>query len=390
MKTYKYKMYSKAKDGQIDNQIDRFGILYNHCIALHRRYYRLTGKYIDKARLQHHLARIKYRPRWIPICHGLDAQAMQNVVERIHNAYRLFFGNLKRCVKTSPPSFKKVRKYSSFSLKQNNYEFDGNRVRIGKRWYGFHKSREFYGKVKTVTVKRDRCGDIWLCVVTDWNDSEKLPTSGKSVGYDFGMKTFLIASDGNDVSAPLFLKEAKKENEKLSHRISSKVNGSNNRRKAVLSKARFMRELANRRNDFQWKLTNDLVRKYDVMCFEDLCLKGMAKRRRKKGQKHGRSGFGRKVSEYGFYSFLQKLKYVAAKHGKEVVLVNRFFPSSQTCHECGYVNKAVRDVHIRKWTCPKCGAVHDRDRNAAMNILREGTSSLGRESVRPTSVRRTA
>ena len=390
MKTYKYKMYSKAKDGQIDNQIDRFGILYNHCIALHRRYYRLTGKHIDKARLQHHLARIKYRQRWIPICHGLDAQAMQNVVERIHNAYRLFFGNLKRHVKTSPPSFKKVRKYSSFTLKQHNYEFDGNRVRIDKRWYGFHKSREFYGKVKTVTVKRDRCGDIWLYVVTDWNDSEKLPTSGKSVGYDLGMKTFLIASDGNDVSAPLFLKEAKKENEKLSRRISSKVNGSNNRRKAVLSKARFMRELANRRNDFQWKLTNDLVRKYDVMCFEDLCLKGMAKRRRKKGQKRGRSGLGRKVSEYGFYSFLQKLKYVAAKHGKEVVLVNRFFPSSQTCHECGYVNKTVRDVHIRKWTCPKCGAVHDRDRNAAMNILREGTSSLGRESVSPTSVRRTA
>lgn len=390
MKTYKYKMYSKAKDGQIDNQIDRFGILYNHCIALHRRYYRLTGKHIDKARLQHHLARIKYRQRWIPICHGLDAQAMQNVVERIHNAYRLFFGNLKRHVKTSPPSFKKVRKYSSFTLKQHNYEFDGNRVRIDKRWYGFHKSREFYGKVKTVTVKRDRCGDIWLYVVTDWNDSEKLPTSGKSVGYDLGMKTFLIASDGNDVSAPLFLKEAKKENEKLSRRISSKVNGSNNRRKAVLGKARFMRELANRRNDFQWKLTNDLVRKYDVMCFEDLCLKGMAKRRRKKGQKRGRSGLGRKVSEYGFYSFLQKLKYVAAKHGKEVVLINRFFPSSQTCHECGYVNKTVRDVHIRKWTCPKCGAVHDRDRNAAMNILREGTSSLGRESVSPTSVRRTA
>ena len=97
--------------------------------------------------------------------------------------------------------------------------------------------------------------------------------------------------------------------------------------------------------------------------------------------------FGKKVGEYGFGIFLQKLQYLAHKHGKEVRFVDRFFPSSQLCHECGYRNKSVKDLKIREWTCPKCGAHHDRDLNAAINILREGTSSLGRGTVRPRSER---
>ena len=378
MKTYKYKMYSKAKGGRIENQIDRFGILYNHCIALHRRYYKLFKNQPHRYAMSTHLAKIKHLKRWEGIFKGLDAQAVQDLAERIDKSYKLFFSNKKRHVKASPPKFKKVKKYSSFTLKQTGYKFDGNKVRLNGVWYGFHKSYEFKGKVKTVTIKRDRCGDIWLAVVTDWNDSERLPASGKSVGFDFGMKMFLIASDGNDVSAPLFLQRAKKQNEKLSREVSSKTKGSNNKKKADLRKARFIRRLADRRNDFQWKLANRLVREYDVMCFEDLNLRGISKM------------FGKKVGEYGFSSFLQKLQYMAMKHGKEVRFVDRFFPSSQLCHECGYQNKSAKDLKIREWTCPQCGAHHDRDRNAAINILREGTSSLGRGSVRPYSERSVA
>ena len=365
MKAYKYKMYSKAKGGLIDNQIDRFGILHNHCIALYRRYYKLFKKNPSKFAVMTHMVKMKHRERWERIFNGLDAQAVQQLVDRIDKSYRQFFRKIKNHEKASPPKFKKVKKYQSYTLKQTGYKFDGNKVRLNSVWYGFFKSREWKGKVKTVTVKRDRCGDIFIVVLTDWNDAERLPQSGKSVGYDFGMKTFLVSSDGKDVYAPLFLMSAKGENKRLSRRISHKVKGSNNRRKAVIGKARFMRRLANRRNDFQWKLANRLVREYDVMCFEDLNLRGISKM------------FGRKVGEYGFGMFLQKLQYLAHKHGKEVRFVDRFFPSSQLCNECGYRNKSVKDLKIREWTCPKCGAHHDRDRNAAINILREGTSSLG-------------
>lgn len=380
MKTYRYKMYTKAKDGRLGNQIDRFGIVYNHCIALHRRYYKLTGKSLSGYDLTTHLTKLKRRSKWLGVFAGLPSQAVQQVAERIDKAYKLFFRNLKHKVKTSPPKFKAVKKYASFTLKQAGYKFENNKVRLGGVWYGFHKSRDWKGKVKTVTIKRDRCGDYWIVVTTDWNEAEALPKSGKSVGYDFGMKKFLVASDYRDIEAPLFMQRAAKENDKVSRAISSKVPGSNNRRRAVLRKARFMRRLANQRADFQWKLANRLVHEYDILCFEDLNLRGMARQVRKPGKKHGRKRFGRKIGEYGFAEFLSKLEYKAAVCGKEVRFVGRFFPSSQRCHKCGYKNAAVKDLKVREWICPQCGEHHDRDRNAAMNTYLEGTSSSWRGS----------
>lgn len=371
MKTYKYKMYSNAKDGHLDNQIDRFGILYNHCIAIHRRYYGLFKKHPTAFSVMTHLAKLKRRSKWEGIFDGLNSQSVQQVSERIDKAYKLFFRNMKHNVRTAPPKYRKVKKYSSYTLKQTGYKFDGNKVRLNGVWYGYFKSRDFKGKVKTVTIKRDCCGDMWLIVVTDWSDSDILPASGKIVGYDFGMKTFLVSSDGRDFDAPLFMRMAKNENMKISRAVSGKVNESNNRMKAVLRKARFMRRLANQRSDFQWKLANRLVREYDVMCFEDLNLRGMSAR------------FGRKIGEYGFGEFLSRLQYVAQRHGKEVRFVDRFFPSSKTCHVCGWRNDGLK-LSDRAWTCPECGTHHDRDRNAAMNILREGTSSRGEDGVIPT------
>lgn len=370
MKTYKYKLYSKAKRGELDNQIDRFGIVYNHCIAIHKTYFRLSGKHLDRYRLMTHLTKLKHRAKWNGIFEGLPAQAVQDVAERIDRSYRLFFRNLKHKVKTSPPSFKKVKKYSSYTLKQNGYKFDGNKIRLNGKWYGFFKSRETEGKIKTVTIKRDRRGDLWIFVVTDWTDSGKYPKSGKIVGYDFGMKTFLTGSDGIDHDAPLFLRNSKATNDRLSRAISRKQKGSNHRKQAVLAKARYVRHLANQRADFQWKLANRLVEQYDVLCFEDLNLRGMSAR------------FGRKVGEYGFGEFLVKLQYLARKNGKSVRFVDRFFPSSRLCHCCGYRNDNLR-LSDRSWTCPGCGTRHNRDRNAATNILREGTSSRGLDAVGP-------
>ena len=370
MKTYKYKLYTKAKDGVLDNQIDRFGIVYNHCIALHRKYYKFFGKQLNKYQLMSHLTKLKHKKRWESIFESLPSQAVQDVAERIDRAYKLFFRNLKHKVRTSPPSFKKCKKYSSYTLKQCGYKFNENKIKLNGRWYGFFKSQEIKGKVKTVTIKRDRCGDLWIVVVTDKSDVKMYSKSGNSVGYDFGMKTFLVGSDGIDYEAPLFLKKSKTTNDKLSRAISKKVKESNHRRRAVLNKARYMRHLSNQRADFQWKLANKLIEKYDVICFEDLNLRGMSLR------------FGKKIGEYGFGEFLNKIQYLATKHGKEIRFVDRFFPSSKLCHCCGYKIDELK-LKYREWTCPNCGTRHDRDRNASINIFQEGTSSCGLDVVRP-------
>lgn len=132
MKTYRYKMYTKAADGVLDNLVDRFGIVYNHCIALHRRYYKLMGKMLNVYALISHLTRIKHRPKWEPIFEGLPSQAVQEIARRIDKAYKLFFRNQKHHVKSAPPKFKKVKKYPSYTLTQAGYKFDGNKVRLNR------------------------------------------------------------------------------------------------------------------------------------------------------------------------------------------------------------------------------------------------------------------
>ena len=131
-----------------------------------------------------------------------------------------------------------------------------------------------------------------------------------------------------------------------------------------------MRHLSNQRADFQWKLANKLIENYDIICFEDLNLKGIS------------SKFGKKVGEYGFGEFLEKIQYLSDKYDKKIVFVDRFFPSSKLCHKCGFKNDTLK-LSDRRWDCPNCGTTHDRDRNAAINIFQEGTSSCGLDTVRP-------
>ena len=203
----------------------------------------------------------------------------------------------------------------------DNYIRIGNGRSAAKRIYRYFKSREVEGStIKTVTVKRDSLGDLYICIVTDaMTSAEGVPRTGKSVGYDFGLKTFLTASDGNDIESPLFFRQSANEVKKASQGLSSKQRGSNNRHKARLNLARKHRKIANQRSDFHWKLSNRITDEYDFIFFEDLVLKGMQRL------------WGRKISDLGFYSFLQKVKYYVQIKGKHIGFIDRFYPSSKTC-----------------------------------------------------------
>ena len=154
----------------------------------------------------------------------------------------------------------------------------------------------------------------------------------------------------------------------MSRKLSKKVKGSRNRRRARLELNRFYRKLVNSREDWQWKTARSILHEYDIVCLESLNLDGMKRL------------WGRKVSDYGFADFGCKLEYLAAMSGKEVRKVDRWLASSQTCHKCGYVNKGTKDLRVLEWVCPQCGTHHDRDENAAINILLAGTSASWRGS----------
>ena len=260
MRTYGFKLYRAGRNKKLHKQIDIASNVYNHCIALHRRYYRMFDKHLNMYTLQKHLAKLKHSKRFSR-WNKLGSQAVQNVTERIEHAYNLFFANLKRHIRTAPPSFKAKRKYRSFTLKQTAgwKLLSDNELRIGKQKYKYHKSREVVGIVKTVTVKRDSLGDIYIYFSCDCgNEPVNRILTGQSVGFDFGLKTFLVASDGNDIISPLFFKQNANAVKCANRNLSHKKRVSNNRRRAKLDLARLHLHIANQRKDWQFKLARQL------------------------------------------------------------------------------------------------------------------------------------
>lgn len=168
MRTYRFKLYNSKRNRKLHRQINAAGLVYNHCIALHKRYYKIFGKSLNMYQLQKHLTKLKGISRFAYI-KEIGSQAVQDVTQRIDRAYKLFFRNLKSKIRTAPPSFKKIKKYKSFTLKQAGWKLDedGNSIKIGKQRYRYAKSREIDGKIKTLTVKWDALGDIYLYFVCE-------------------------------------------------------------------------------------------------------------------------------------------------------------------------------------------------------------------------------
>ena len=369
-KTFVFKLYISKKNKKLIEQIDVAALIYNHCIALHKRYFALFGKHLNKYQLQKHLAKLKKANRYLH-WRIVGSQAIQDITDRIERGYQRFFAQTKKG-KCYPPSFKKRSKYKSITLKQAGYKLlGGNKIRIGKESFKYSKSRELEGKIKTLTIKRDALGDIYLCFSCEIEDVSPCRTmTGKIAGFDFGLKTFLTCSNGIKLDAPLFFKEGSKAVKKASRALSTKKRGSNNSKKARLNVAGKHKKIASRRRDYHVKLAQQLTQEYDHLFFEDLHLKGMQRR------------WGRKISDLGFGCFLRYVEHYAYRNGAQVHYIERFYPSSRTCHVCQNVFEEL-SLKDRDWRCTRCDTLHDRDVNAAINIKIVGASTIGLGGVRP-------
>ncbi|XZF62071.1 MAG: RNA-guided endonuclease InsQ/TnpB family protein [Gloeotrichia echinulata DVL01] len=366
MITLKFKLYEHKRNRHLKRMINAAGVIYNHCIALHKRYYRMWGKHLNCAKLQSHIAKLRKRHQF---WQSIGSQAVQDICQRIEKAYQLFFKHNKKGVR--PPNFKKVRKYKSFTLKQAGYKLlNGNRIKIANRVYQFWKSREVEGKIKTLTIKRTALGELFMVIVVNNElEPEIKSTTGKIAGFDFGLKTFLTCSDGTLIDSPQFLKQSLNAIKKASKNHSKKVKRSNNRERARKNLVRQHENVCNRRRDWFWKLAHELTDKFDVLCFETLNLKGMQRL------------WGRKISDVAFGEFLQILSWVTKKKNKQLVYIDQWYPSSKTCSHCGHILENL-DLSIRQWRCPSCQSINGRDENAARNIQMVGASTIGLGDVR--------
>ena len=359
MKTYQFKLYQHKRNKHLHSAINAASHIYNHCIALHKRYYRLFGKHLNKNKLMKHIAKLRNKNEyWLLV----GSQAVQDIVQRIDRAYQLFFKHHKKGVR--PPNFRKRIKYKSITLKQAGYKFlDDNRLKIGKRIFKFWKSRDIEGKIKTVTIKRNPLGELFIFVVTDFVDHQISIMTGNSAGFDFGCKVFLTCSGNTEIKSPLFLKQSLKELKLASRNHSRKKKHSNNREKARKHLVRVHEKVVNHRRDWFWKLAHELTDKFDYLFFETLQLKGMQRL------------WGRKISDLALAEFLKILEFVAEKKGKIVSYIDQWYPSSKTCSECNFVLDKLA-LNERYWVCPSCLTKHGRDKNASLNILRVGASTL--------------
>ena len=371
MKTYKFKLYSNHGNRELHKTIDGHAQVWNHCIAIQRRYYAIYSKYISKFRLINHISKLKKLSRFAH-WNQLPSQAIQDVAARIDKGYQAMFEAHAKGKRWGRPRFKPHRKYKSFTLLQAGWKIlPGNKIRIGKPVYQYFKSREVLGNPKRCTIKRDAIGDVYICILTDHAEPDlNRVMTGKIAGFDFGLKRYLTGHNGHDIESPQFFKRSLNAIKRANRNHCRKRKGSKNRQRTRLNFARRHRKIANQREDFHWKLAHQLTDTYDEIRLEDLNLQGM------------KALWGRKVSDLGFADFVKKLVYIASKKGVKITFIDKWYPSSKTCSVCGYVNEAL-NLRDRTWQCPSCHTQFDRDRNAAVNIHRVGASTHEGEVVRP-------
>ncbi|MBC7813717.1 MAG: transposase [Burkholderiales bacterium] len=366
-KTYKYRLYRCDKrDQHLHRQINIAGTVFNHALALQKRYYRLTGNYIPLGQLKAHVAKLRRETERYAYWKQLGSQAVQDVLERLDDGYQRFFKQLAK----RPPKYKKMRQRQSFTLKQAGYKLlDGNQIKIGRYVYKFVKHREMHGTVKTVTIKRDAAHRLWLLFsVVEEIDMPKQVTTGQIAGFDFGLKTFLTDHNGKQYISGLYHLHALRRLRVIQSRKDKKPHGTNNRKKAAKLIARTHIRVADKRRDAHYKLAHDLCAAFDVLCFEDLKIDGMKRL------------WGRKVSDLAFTQFMSIVKHVANVRGKEVCVISRWERTTGKCSCCGHVQ--AMELRERTFHCDSCGLILDRDHNAAINIMRAGASAqTNRETV---------
>ena len=362
-RTSKHQIREHPQNMRLGNMLDDLCDVHNHFLALEKRYYRIYGKYAGRYRLQPHLTKLLQRTKrhwaWIP------RDTLDEVIIRIHIAYERFFDGLGGL-----PKFKRKDRYRSAKFK-TGYKLDEGRVRLSfkawdassqslkfnKRWFSFHHHRDWKGHVRYIQILRDAVGTYWLYIVTDDSTTEPYLATGESVGIDFGMDTYLTLNTGEKIQHPHPLKQSLNQLRTLNKSLSRKVKGSNNWWRAVRELARLYRKIANQRQDWHWKLATDLCRRFDTIVTETLNLRGMKRI------------WGRKVSDLAFGQFVEILRFKCSKHNREFRQVGQWTATTKPCSDCGYHNRNL-SLNDRQWTCPNCGSHHDRDINAAINILR--------------------
>ena len=366
-RTYKFRLYPNKE--QTELLAKHFGctrFVYNYFLNQRKEQYRLTGKSDNYFAQNKALTELKKQEEtaWLK---EVNAQSLQFAVRCLEAAYTNFF---KKRAKF--PSFKSKRSKNSFTVPQFA-SIVGDRLFVRKFREGIvcRVHREVKGKIGTVTISKTPSGKYFVSVSTEEEYNTSMQPTGKSVGVDMGLKNLVVTSEGEVFENNRYTKKYERKLALAQKHLSRKKKGSGGFENQRLKVARLYEKISNSRADYLHKCSISLVRRYDTICIEDLNVKGMMRNHR----------LAKSISDASWGAFISMLTYKAEWNDKKVVKIDRYFPSSQTCHVCGYKHRQTKGLSVREWECPACHAHHDRDVNAAINILRAGLNSTSAGTV---------
>ena len=372
----KIRLYpNKEQEQKINKTLGCYRFVYNHMLAIKQEAYNENKKVLRLKELSKYFYGTLRKDEQYAWLKEENTKVMSQAIRQMLSSYDNFFKQNKGFPKFKSKKDKQSALFLLNAISRRN-TFETRHITLTQSLKNikfrcsdlyFSRLKKYSKNIKRATLSKSKSGNYFLSILVKMEDTElkKFEHTDKQVGIDIGVKNFVITSDGEVFENKHFLKKEENKLKKLQRQLSKKKVGSNNREKQRVRIAKLFERMANKKDAYIHYVVNKLLQSYDTIFMEDLNVQGMLRNH----------SLAKAIQEVGFFNFKQVLVNKALVNGKQIVLIDRFYPSSKTCSKCGYKKEDLK-LSDREWTCPNCGTKHNRDINAAVNILLEGRRIL--------------